>query len=234
MPPSRALEAVRLADHDRALAARAGRSRPARPSLSMFQMMRPGCGLRPVTWSCGPTVNEPTAQLPDRVAAVSPHGLTEQLRVVVGQALRVLRPDEDAVEVHSSPPFANWIDTGRSARCRGACSAERSATEAEEGWRARRDSNPRPSAPEADALSTELRAQRPRSARALTRTGWPARLTDSSRAHRSRGTFRHRPPVTPAPGTGRVGGDAPASLSTGAADAGIVLRCRSDASLQDA
>src|SRR5438093_1128065 len=37
---------------------------------------------------------------PADVAALVPAGLAEQLRVVVGEALRVLGPDEDAVEVH--------------------------------------------------------------------------------------------------------------------------------------
>src|SRR4029079_5216272 len=48
--------------------------------------------------------DEARADRPAAVALVGHRRLAEELRVVVDQCLRVVRPDEDVVEIHGTPP----------------------------------------------------------------------------------------------------------------------------------
>src|SRR4051794_33621763 len=53
--------------------------------------------------------DEARTDRPAAVALVGHPGLTEELRVVVDEDLRLVRPDEDVVEVHGAPPVrSRW------------------------------------------------------------------------------------------------------------------------------
>src|SRR3954463_4998810 len=56
-----------------------------------------------------PDRDEPGADSPTAVALVGHPWLAEELRVVVDERLRVVRSDEDVIEVHATPPVrSRW------------------------------------------------------------------------------------------------------------------------------
>ena len=74
---------------------------PATSLDSMFQMSRPGRGVPALDLAVRPDRHEPGADLPARVTAVRERRRAEDLAVVLDEPLRVLGPDEDAVEIHA-------------------------------------------------------------------------------------------------------------------------------------
>ena len=93
---------------------------------------------------------------------VAPDGLTPQAALFLGLLLDGFHLAPRGMGALATPTTEADVDGSRqpssdaSARCRRCLPAD------SEGWRARQDSNLRPSAPEADALSTELQARGPR------------------------------------------------------------------------
>src|SRR3954466_6033071 len=66
--------------------------------------------------------DEAGADRPAAVALVGHPGLTEELGVVVDEDLRLVRSDEDVVEVHGTPPVrSRWRSMVIPCRTTGSC-----------------------------------------------------------------------------------------------------------------